>query len=162
GTSLAPDVLRAAGAPVPVLAQAAGLSQAAQGRRAADLPDHDLSGQAVPVVGGRSAAAGCHPGPLRRLAPDGQALRPGWVGDLRLLRRALALVLGPEAVSAGYSRRPACGLVPGRPEDRRTGGGRRVVSSCPPDRRVARGDDRAGGQGPGRAADGTLRRRSDR
>jgi hypothetical protein len=39
-----------------------------------------------------------HPGALRRVAGDGAPERAGRVGRLRVLRRALALVLGPEAV----------------------------------------------------------------
>src|SRR5690348_16044040 len=50
GASLAADVLRAAGAPVPLPAQAAWLSQAGQGRRPADLQDHAVPGDVVPVV----------------------------------------------------------------------------------------------------------------
>src|SRR5208282_2653422 len=111
--SLAADVLRAAGAPVPLFAEAAGLPQAGQGGRTADLPGHLVAGHVVPVVGGRPAAARRDPGAVRHLAADGPALRPGRAGELRLLRRALALVLGPEAVPAHHRRGNAGGLVPG-------------------------------------------------
>jgi hypothetical protein len=47
-------------------------------------------------VGQRSAADRCGPGALRYLAGDGPPFRAGRVGELRVLRRALALVLGVE------------------------------------------------------------------
>src|SRR5690349_24541831 len=61
--SLAADVLRAAGAPVPLSAEAAGLAQAGQGGRTADLPGHLVPGHVGPVAGGRPAAARRDPVP---------------------------------------------------------------------------------------------------
>src|SRR5882757_4253152 len=53
---LAADVLRPAGAPVPVPAEAARLSQAAQGGRAAAGGGDGLPGPRVPVLAGPGAA----------------------------------------------------------------------------------------------------------
>src|SRR6476661_6885825 len=110
--SLAAAVLRAAWPSVPVPAEAARLSQAAEGSRAADLQHHAAPGDAVPVVGRRPAAVRCHPGAVRYLPADGPPQRAGRAGELWLLRRALALVLGAEAVPAHYRRGHARGLVP--------------------------------------------------
>ncbi len=129
--SLAADVLRAAGAPVPVPAAPARLSQALEGGGPADLHGHGVSGHGVPVVGRRAAADRCHPGAVRRLAANGAPVRAGRVGELRLLRCAFALVLGPEAVCDHHRRRDAGGLVPGRSQARRAGGGRRTAGPRP-------------------------------
>ena len=64
------------------------------------------------------------PGAVRRLAGDGQAVGAGRAGGLRVLRGALALVLGAEAVPDHRPGRDARGLVPGQPEARGTRGGR--------------------------------------
>ena len=63
-----------------------------------------------------------HPGAVWNFAGDRPPFGAGRAGRLRLLRLALALVLGAEAVPAHHRRRHAGGLVPGQPEDRRTGG----------------------------------------
>src|SRR6516165_6785381 len=94
--SLAADVLRATGAPVPVPAQAAGLSQAAEGGRAAAGRGDRSPGPPVALVVRPGAADRRHPGAVRHLAGDRQALRAGRVGPLWLLRGAFALVLGAE------------------------------------------------------------------
>src|SRR5215471_4011860 len=98
GASLAADVLRPAGAPVPLPAAPARVSQAAQGGRAAAGRGDGLPGPRVPVVVRPGAADRRHPGALRHLPGNGETLRAGRVGELRLLRRTFALVLGPEAV----------------------------------------------------------------
>src|SRR6185312_8839438 len=91
--SLAAAVLRAAGAPVPVPAEAARLPQAGQGRRAAAGRSDGLPGPRVPVLARPGAADRCHAPAMRRLAGDGAAVRAGRVGALRVLRGAFALVL---------------------------------------------------------------------
>ena len=109
GASLAAAVLRAARAPVSLPAASAGLSQAAQGRRAAAGRGAGPPGPAVPVVVRPCAADRCDPRAVRRLAGDCQAQRPGRVGCLRVLRRAFALVLGPEAIPGHHRARAAPG-----------------------------------------------------
>ena len=141
GAPLAAAVLRPARAPVPLPAQAAGLSQAAEGGRAAAGRGDGLPGPRVPVVARPGPADRCHPGAVRHLAGDRQAVRAGRVGGLRLLRGAFALVLGPEAVPAHHPGRDAGGLVPGQPEDRGTRGGRRTARPRRPHRRAAAGSD---------------------
>ena len=81
------------------------------------------------------------PVPCGDFAGDGQAVRAGRVGRLRVLRGAFALVLGPEAVPAHHPGRDARRLVPGQPEDRGTRGGRRAARARRPHRRAAAGTD---------------------
>ena len=90
-------------------------------------PDPGCLGGGLPVVVRPVAAAGRDPGPLRHLAGDGQAQRAGWLGRLRLGRQPSPLLLGPQAVGAGRSRRHAGCLVPGQPQRRRAGGRRGAV-----------------------------------
>jgi hypothetical protein len=149
--SLAADVLRPAGPPVPVPAEPARLPQAAEGGRAAAGRGDGSPGPPVAVLVRPGAADRCHPGAVRRLPGDRQALRPGRVGALRLLRRAFALVLGAEAVPDHHPGRDARGLVPGRPQARRARGRRRPAGPRRPHRRAAAGPDpdrRQGLRGP--------------
>ena len=88
-----------------------------------------------------------------------ETVRCSELGGLRVLCRALAVVLGAEAVPARHTGGPAGRVVPGRPEDRRARRRRRPAGPCPRPGHAARQDDRPGRQGPGRAADRTLRRR---
>src|SRR5579863_5783598 len=94
GASLAADVLRPAGAPVPLPAQTARLPQAAQGCGTAAGRGDRSPGPPVAVLARPGAADRCHPGAVRRLPGDRQAVRAGRVGALRVLRGAFALVLG--------------------------------------------------------------------
>src|SRR6266540_7164339 len=55
----------------------------------------------------------------------------GGLGELRLLRRVLPLLPGLDALSDHHPRGYAAGLVPGRPETRRTEGHRGVVRPRP-------------------------------
>ena len=91
GASLAADVPRPAGPPVPLPAQTARLPQTAQSRGTA--AGHCDGSPGPPVAGlvRLGAADRRHPGPLRRLPGDRPAVRAGRVGALRLLRRAFAL-----------------------------------------------------------------------
>src|ERR1700704_1641153 len=98
GAPLAANVLCPAGAPVPLPAETARLPQAAQGRRAAAGPGDGPPGPRVPVLGRPGPADRRHPRPVRELAGDSETVRAGRVGGLRVLRRAFALVLGPEAL----------------------------------------------------------------
>jgi hypothetical protein len=132
GAPLAADVLRPARAPVPVPAETAGLPQAAQGGRAAAGHGAGLPGPRVPVVARPGPADRRHPRALRHLAGDGPPLRAGRMGRLRVLRGALALVLGAEAVPDHHPGRDARGLVPGQPQARGTRGRRRGCSRTPP------------------------------
>jgi hypothetical protein len=59
------------------------------------------------------------------------------VGELRVPRRAFALVLGIEAVPDHHPGRDAGGLVPGRPEARRARGRRGLARARRPYRRAA-------------------------
>src|SRR5204862_7640489 len=137
GASLAALVLRPAGAPVPLSAQAARLPQTAQGRRAAFGRGDGPPGPLLAVVARPGAADRRHPGALRRLPGDGQTPRAGRVGGLWLLRRPFPLVLGAEAVPGHHPRRDAGGLVPGQPATGGTRGGRRTARPRRPDRRPA-------------------------
>ena len=76
-----------------------------------------------------ATSGGCwtRPRSLRHLAGDGQAQRAGWLGRLRLGRQPSPLLLGPQAVGAGRSRRHAGCLVPDQPQRRRAGGRRGAV-----------------------------------
>ena len=104
------------------LPTAARLQQAAdRGRAVAGHGDHP-PGHGQPVVVRRPAPDRRHPGPLRHLPGDGGALGPGRARRLRLLRLALPVLLGLQAVPARRPRRDADRVVPGRPEDRRTRG----------------------------------------
>ena len=141
GASLAADVLRPARAPVPLPAEPARLSQAAQGGRAAAGRGDGLPGPRGAVVARPGAADRRHPGAVRELAGDGPPVRAGRVGRLRLLRGACALVLGPEAVPGHHPGRDAGGLVPGQPEDRRARSRCRTPGPCRPHRRTAAGTD---------------------
>ena len=132
GAPLAAAVLRPAGAPVPVPAAASPAITSGSRRRAAAGRGDGLPGPRVPVVARPGAADRRHPGAVRELAGDGQAIRAGRVGRIRILRGAFALVLGPEAVPGHDPGRDAGGLVPGQPEDRRTRGGRRSCWRTPP------------------------------
>ena len=144
---LAAAVLRAARAPVPVPAETARLPQAAEGSRAAAGRGDRSPGPPVAVLVRPGAADRRDPGAVRRLPGDGPALRAGRVGALRLLRGAFALVLGAEAVPDHHPGRDAGGVVPGRPEDRRTRGCRRAAGLRRPHRRPAAGPDADRGQG---------------
>ena len=70
-----------------------------------------------------------HPGALRHVTRDGETLGPGRARRLRLLRVALPLVLGPEALPGLHRRRDADHVVPGQPQDRGTRGGRRPAAT---------------------------------
>ena len=149
--SLAAAVLRAARAPVPLPAGTARLPQTAEESRAAAGRGDRSPGPPVAVLVRPGAADRRHPGTLRRLPGDGPAQRAGRVGALRLLRGALALVLGAEAVPDHHPGRDARGVVPGRSGDRRTRGCRRTAGLRCPGRRPARGPDADRGQGGSRA-----------
>ena len=146
-TSLAANVLRPASAPVPVSAQTARLPQADQGRRRVDQHGHAVPGRAVPVLGRRPAAGRRHTHPVRRLPGDCQTLAAGRNRQLRLLRGAFPLVLGPEAVSDHHPGGHAGGLVSCRPEARRKRSRCRAFRTRPRHWCAPREDDRAGRQG---------------
>src|SRR5208337_445972 len=110
--SLAADVLRAAGSPVPVPAEAARLPQAAQGSRAAAGPGPGSPGPPVAGLVRPGAADRRHPGAVWRLPGDSPPLGAGRVGALRLLRGAFALVLGNDAIPDHHPGRDASDLVP--------------------------------------------------
>ena len=116
GASLAADVLRPAGPPVPLPAASARLPQTAESSGTAAGCRDGSPGPAVPVVVRPGAADRCDPGPLRHLPGDGAPLRAGRVGALRVLRRAFALVLGIEAVPDHHpgrdARRPGAWPIP--------------------------------------------------
>jgi hypothetical protein len=95
---------------------------------------------------------------------DRQALRAGRVGALWLLRGAFSLVLGAEAVPDHHPGRHARRMVPGRSQDRGTGGRRRPAGPCCPHRRAAPGPDshrRQGLRGPGVRGPGRRRVRHE-
>ena len=137
--SLAADVLGPAGSPVSLSAASARLSQAAEGSGAAAGRGAGSPGPAMPVVVRPGAADRRHPGAVRRFPGDRQAVRPGRVGALWVLRGAFALVLGLEAVPDHHPGRDA-------------GGG-----SCWPSSggRHAACTRRGGSRGRGRAASGS-------
>jgi len=131
--SLAADLLRAAGAPAPIPAEAAGLPQTAQGRRAAAGRGDRSAGPAAASVVRPEMADRCYSGAVRHLPGDRQAQRPGRMGQLRALPGAFALVLRPEAVPAHDPQRDAGGVMPGQPEDRQARGGRGPARAYCPD-----------------------------
>jgi len=65
----------------------------------------------------------------------GQTIRSGRTRRLRILRLALALLLGSQALPGLHRRRDADHVVPGRPEDRGTRGRRRAATTQPSPRR---------------------------
>src|SRR5689334_17098891 len=71
----------------------------------------------------------CHPGALRHVAGDGQTLGSGRACWLWLLRLALSLVLGSEALPGLFRGRDADHVVPGEPQTRRTPGPRRAAGA---------------------------------
>src|SRR5512135_207365 len=103
--SLAADVLRAARAPVPVPAETAWLPQAAQSCGAAAGRGDRSPGPAVAVLVRPGTADRRHPGAVRQLAGDRQALGAGRMGALRVLRRAFPVLPGAEAVPAHHPGR---------------------------------------------------------
>ena len=70
-------------------------------------------------------------GALRHLPAHPTTLRPGWLGQLRLLRQPLPLVLGSEAVPGHHRPRHAGDVVSGRSETRRTRGRPRTTRPRP-------------------------------
>ena len=77
-----------------------------------------------------------------RSRPTVQALGPGRVGRLRLLRLPLPVLLGPAAVPGLHPGRAADHLGAGQPEDRRTEVLTAMLGPRPgPDRRPARAGD---------------------
>ena len=129
-------------APVPLPAEAAGLPQAcSKDAPAAAVPRRSGTGAAVPVVVRPAAADRRHPGAVRHLAGDGQALRPGRVRRLRLLRRHSRYYWGLRLYLIYHPGRDADHVVPGQPEDRRTRGRRRRCSTTPTDQLLRAGPD---------------------
>ncbi len=77
-----------------------------------------------------------------RSRPTVQAVEPGRLGRLRLLRLPLPVLLGPAAAPGLHPGRAAGHLGAGRPETRRTPGPHRRPRTRPdPDRRPARAGD---------------------
>jgi hypothetical protein len=63
---------------------------------------------------------GLHPGRVRALPRDRQALRPGRLGRVLLLRQPLPLLLGTATAPGLHLARPACRVCADRSQDRRT------------------------------------------
>jgi hypothetical protein len=76
----------------------------AEGRPALAVQGDSHAGKVLPVVVQRYVDDRRHPGALRDVVTDGQALKPGRARQLRLLRPVLPLVLGTEAVPGVFRR----------------------------------------------------------
>jgi len=119
------DALRAQtpGRDVSVPADPLGLQQAAALRVAAGQADHPGSGQGQRLLVRQPLDRGLHPSAVRHVPPDGQAVGPGRLGVLRLLRLPLPLLLGPAAVSGLHADRDTDLVGAGECQDGRAGGG---------------------------------------
>ena len=103
-----------------------------------DLPGHQPPGQDLAIVLRPAQTVGLHTGAVRPVARDGQAVRAGRLGCLRLLRQPLALLLGAAPVFAVRGGRDAGQLLPRSGQRARTGRRRGAARAGPPRRAACR------------------------
>src|SRR6266699_1157328 len=113
--------------PVSLPARAVRLQQAPAPHRRAAAPRDPRHRYRHGAVDRRRVDRGLHPGGVRSLAGDRQALRSGGVGPVRLVRQPLALLLGVAAASGVHPARPADLVRAGWRKGRRTRG---AVGPC--------------------------------
>lgn len=110
---------------VSVSAPAGGLQQAPPRSASADQAHDPGTRDGHRLLDGHSVDHRFHSSPVRDITTNRPAVGLGRLGQLRLLRVALPLLLGPSVVPGLYSDRNADHVGPGQPEDRRTRGPRR-------------------------------------